>query len=272
MQLPLDLGRRPAIPVSEPGRLRRVAQRTKLVRLALAIGLVVALALAFLVARNQDVRQAPLVPAGTTGMLVLDLSASVYEGALDNTIAKLLATDERTGLVVFSDSAYELLPPGAPSRELVSLQRFFKARADGTLPVNPWDEFRAGTRISTGVEFARRSLLREDVTKGSIVLVSDLEILPDEIARLSEQLALARADGFSLRIVPLFPTPEKRALVEQLVGEDTFLSEPEEIDVRTPQERSFVPPLPWLFILSVLVVALILALNEGVLTRLEVRR
>jgi hypothetical protein len=270
MQLPLDL--RPAIPASEPGRLRRVAQRTRIVRVALAASLVVALALAFLVARSQDVRQAPLVPAGTTGMLVLDLSASVYEGALDNTIAKLLSTDERTGLVVFSDSAYELLPPGAPSRELQSLQRFFKARPDGTLPVNPWDEFRAGTRISTGVDFARRSLLRENVTKGSIVLVSDLEILPDEVAKVSEALALARADGFQVRIVPLFPSAEKRALVEQLVGKDTFLAAPEEIDVRTPQERSIVPPLPWLFLVSVLVVALILALNEGVLTRLEVRR
>lgn len=271
MQLPLELGR-PAIPVSEPGRLRRVAQRTTIVRAVLAAALIVALALAFLVARSQDVRQAPLVPSGTTGMLVLDLSASVYEGALDNTISKLISTDERTGLVVFSDSAYELLPPGAPSRELRSLQRFFEARADGTLPPNPWDDFRAGTRISTGVDFARRSLLRENVTKGSIVLVSDLEILPDEIAKLSETLALARADGFSLRIVPLFPSEEKRALVEQLVGEDTFLSEPEEIDVRTPQERSLVPPLPWLFLLAVLVVALVLALNEGVLTRLEVRR
>ena len=270
MQLARDFCR--PIPVSEPGRLRRVAQRTRIVRLALAAGLVVALALAFLVARSQDVRQAPLVPSGTTGMLVLDLSASVYEGALDNTIAKLLSTDERTGLVVFSDSAYELLPPGAPSRELVSLQRFFKARPDGTLPVNPWDEFRAGTRISTGVEFARASLARENVTKGSIVLVTDLEILPDEIARLSEQLALARADGYTLRIVPLFPTEEKRALIEQLVGKSTFLSEPKEVDVRVPQEKSLVPPLPWLFLLTVLAVALLLALNEGVLTRLEVRR
>jgi hypothetical protein len=271
MQLPLEVGR-PGIPVSEPGRLRQVAQRTTLIRAALAAALLVSLALAFLIARGQDVRHAPLVPSGTTGMLVLDLSASVYEGALDTTIAKLTETDERTGLVVFSDSAYELLPPGAPSRELQSLQRFFKLRADATLPPNPWEEFRAGTRVSTGLLFARDSLHRENVTNGSVVLVSDLEILPDEIARTAEALALIQRDGFEVRIVPLFPSPEKRALIEQLVGSDPFLAEPEEVNVQAPEERGFVPALPWLFLLATVLVVALLAVNEGVLTRLEVRR
>ena len=110
MELPFELRR--GIPSSEPGRLRHVARRTAVLRGVLALALLAALALAVLVARSQDVRQAPLVPSGTTGMLVLDLSASVYEGGLDATVEKLSGTDERTGLVVFSDSAYELLPPG----------------------------------------------------------------------------------------------------------------------------------------------------------------
>jgi hypothetical protein len=238
----------------------------------LGLALVASLALALLVAFRQDVRQAPLVPEGTTGMLVLDLSASVYEGALDTTIAKLTKTDERTGLVVFSDSAYELLPPGSPSRELESLQRFFKAKPDGTLPPNPWEDFRAGTRISVGMEFARQSLHRENVTNGSIVLVSDLEILPDEIARLSEVLAQIREDGFQLRIVPLFPSDEKRMLIEQLVGKEPFLSEPEEAEVKAPEERSIVPGAPWLFLLAAGLLVALLTVNEGVLTRLDVRR
>jgi hypothetical protein len=260
------------IPVSEPGRLRRVAKRTTILRLALAGALLAGLALAFFVARGQEVRQAPLVPAGTTGMLVLDLSASVYEGALDVTIAKLVDTDERTGLVVFSDSAYELLPPGAPSRELQSLLRFFKARPDATLPRNPWEDFRGGTRISVGMEFARQALLREDVSNGSIVLVSDLEILPDEIARLSEVLAQIRQDGYEVRIVPLFPSEEKRALIEQLVGGDAFLSEPEEEGVRPPEARRLVSAAPWLFLLAAGLVVALLTANEGALSRLQVRR
>ncbi len=235
MELRFD--RRAGFPTSEPNRLGGVARRTTVLRIALALALAGALVLAVLVARSQDVRQAPLVPSGTTGVLVLDLSASVYEGALDQTVAKLAQTDERTGLVVFSDAAYELLPPGSPSRELVPLLRYFKARPDATLPPNPWEDFRAGTRISEGLRVARDALLREGVDKGSIVLVSDLEILPDEIARVGEILALIRRDGVELRIVPLFPSPEKRALVEQLVGTKAFLGEPdaESEAVRAPE-------------------------------------
>src|SRR5918992_3210176 len=183
MLAPLEHAR--GIPASEPARLRRPGRRTTLLRLALGLGLCAALTLAFLAARLQDVRHAPLIPSGTTGMLVLDLSASVSEGGLEATVEKLSSTDERTGLVVFSDAAYELLPPGSPSRELASLLRFFKVRPDGTVPRNPWEEFRAGTRISEGMAFAHDVLLAEGVRRGSIVLVSDLEIGPDEIARLS---------------------------------------------------------------------------------------
>lgn len=272
MELPLEARR--GIPASEPGRLRLVARRTTLLRAVLALALVASLALAVYVAATKDVRQAPLVPSGTTGVLVLDLSASVFEGALDQTVAKLSKTDERTGLVVFSDSAYELLPPGSPSGELVPLLRYFRARPDATLPPNPWEDFRGGTRISEGLRAAREALLRENVSKGSIVLVSDLEILPDEIARVSEILALIRREGIQLRIVPLFPSAEKRALIEQLVGSDTFLAEPnaEAEAVQTQNERSLVDAVPWTFVLASGLLVLLLATNERLLSRLEVRR
>ena len=119
MELPLDVRR--GIPASEPGRLSDLTRRTRVLRLGATLVLVAALVLAFFVARSRDVRHAPLVPSGTTGMLVLDLSASVFEGALDQTVEKLSQTDEQIGLVVFSDQAYELLPPGSPSQEHVPL-------------------------------------------------------------------------------------------------------------------------------------------------------
>jgi hypothetical protein len=268
----LTLERRTGIPSGEVPRLREVARRTRILRAALAAGLVAALVLAFFAARSEDVRQAPLVPEGTTGMLVLDLSASVAEGALDVTVAKLASTDERTGLVVFSDAGYELLPPGSPSRELRSLLRFFRPRADFTLPPNPWEDFRGGTRISTGVDVAHDALLRENVTKGSLVLVSDLEILPDEIARLSESIAEVQADGFQIRIVPIAPSEEKRALVEQLVGSKAFLGEPESQEVRATPNQSPLAALPWVFLLAAGVLVGLLAANEWLLQRLEVHR
>jgi hypothetical protein len=273
MQLPL----RPAtVPTSEPQALRRLRRRTTYLRGGLALALLAALALAFLEARAIDPRRAPLVPSGTTGMLVLDLSASVYEDAIGQTIRKLVAQDEETGVVAFSDAGYELMPPGTHARELLPLLRFFNpetASVTGLLPADPWQDFRAGTRISEGLKVAHDALVREGVSAGSIVLVSDLEILPDEVVRLGDVAAALRASGFRLRIVPLFPTPEKYARIEQIVGTSSFLRESSQASpVAAPEERSLAHVVPWAFVaLAALLVAL-LAMNEGALSRLEVRR
>lgn len=272
MDLPLDLRR--GIPASEPHAHGHAARRTTALRLALGLALLAALAATLLVAFRQDVRYAPLVPSGTSGVLVLDMSASVYEGAFDQTVAKLVETDERIGLVVFSDAAYELLPPGSPGRELRPLLRYFRMRPDGTLPTNPWDEWRAGTQISVGLQAAREALLREGVEKGSVILLSDLEVLPDEVARMSRAIAELRNDGIDIRIVPLFPREEKRALVEQLLGKDAFLDEPQQGAERlaAPDERTLEAAAPWLFAAVALLLVALLAVNERFLSRLEVRR
>src|SRR5215213_5983124 len=115
-----------AIPASESARLRPAVRRTTAVRVGLAVALLAALALAFFASRGYDVRYAPLVPSGSTGMVVLDMSASVYEGGMEETLQKMSRTGERAGLVVFSDAAYELLPPGTPGRELLPVLRYLK--------------------------------------------------------------------------------------------------------------------------------------------------
>jgi hypothetical protein len=272
----LTLRRGSAVPTSEPQPLRRAARRTTLIRAVLALGLVGALALAFLVARSRDVRHAPLVPSGTTGIVVIDLSASVYESAMGETLQRMARTGEQAGLVAFSDVGYELLPPGTPARELVPLLRYLRpgqGEAVGELPVNPWAEFRAGTRISAGLQIAREALLRERVSRGSIVLISDLEILPDEVERLGAEIARLQRDGVSLRIVPLAPSDEKRELIEQLTGPSALLRDPGEAGaVRAPEERTLRGAAPWTFVLVGAVLVLLLAANEHSLSRLEVRR
>jgi hypothetical protein len=273
----IALRRGSAVPTSEAQPLRRAARRTTLIRAALALGLVGALALAFLVARSRDVRHAPLVPSGTTGIVVIDLSASVYESAMGETLRRMSRTGERAGLVAFSDVGYELVPPGTPARELVPLLRYLRpgrGEAVGELPVNPWAEFRAGTRISAGLQIAREALLRERVAhRGSIVLISDLEILPDEVERLGAEIARLQRDGVSLRIVPLAPSDEKRELIEQLTGPSALLRDPGEAGaVRAPEERTLRGTAPWTFILVGAVLVLLLAANEHSLSRLEVRR
>jgi hypothetical protein len=269
--------RRHAIPTSEAQPLRHAARRTAVIRAVLVLGLVATLAAALLIARSRDVQHAPLVPTGTTGIVVIDLSASVYEAAMGETLRRMARTGERAGLVAFSDIGYELLPPGTPARELVPLLRYLRpgqGEATGELPVNPWAEFRAGTRISAGLAVAREALIRERAaSRGSIVLISDLEILPDEVERLGAEIARMQRDGVSLRIVPLAPSDEKRELIEQLTGPSALLRDPGAAgEVRAPEERTLAGLAPWTFVLVGGVLVLLLAVNERALPRLEVRR
>jgi acyl-CoA synthetase (AMP-forming)/AMP-acid ligase II len=106
----------------------------------------------------------------------------------------------------------------------------------------------------------------------ALVVGGRVEILPDEIARLSETLAQIRDDGYEIRIVPLFPSDEKRALIEQLVGSGSFLSEPEEDGVQAPEARRFTSAVPWLFLVVAALLVALLTANERILPRLEVRR
>jgi hypothetical protein len=264
------------IPTAEIQPLRRVVRRTTVVRLVLALALVTALALAFLTARRSDVRHAPLVPSGTTGVVVLDLSASVYEADFGSTLTKMARQGERAGLVVFSDSAYEVLPPGTPGRELLPFLRFFRPDPNsttGSFPPNPWQEFRAGTRISAGLAEAHASLKYAGASKGSVLLVSDLEILPDEVGRLGHEIADARRDGIEVRILAVNPTPEKRLLMEQILGKSAFLKEKaEEAPRQAPEQESLRLAAPWLFVLAAGLVVVLLAANERLLARLELRR
>ncbi len=262
------------IPTTEPRRLRRARRRTMLLRGALALALLATAAGAFVVARGEGVQRAPLVPSGRTGIVVLDLSASTSEEAFAQTIEKLATGDERVGLVAFSDAAYELLPIGTPGRELLPLLRYFSTAGGNEPPAqNPWVDFRAGTRVSEGIRVARETLQREGVRNGSLILVSDFEILPDEIQRVAEQVALVRGDGIDVRLVPLNPTEERCARVDAILGGAAVLREKsQDAPVRAPEARSLGTALPWAFVGIAGVLVLLLALNERLLPRLEVRR
>lgn len=263
-----------AVPTTEPGRLLRSGRRTAALRGALALALLLALAGAVVVARSEGVQRAPLVPSGKTGIVVLDLSASTSEAAFAQTIEKLADGDERVGLIAFSDTAYELLPIGTPGRELLPVLRYFSTE-DGNEPPaeHPWVDFRAGTRVSEGIRLGRETLRREGVDDGSLVLVSDFEILPDEIQRVAEQVALVRGDGIDVRLVPLQPTPERRARIDAILGGAAVLRDrAADAPVRAPEATSLATAVPWAFIGVAALLVLLLALNERLLPRLEVRR
>jgi len=261
------------IPTTEPERLRRAGRRTAVLRIALAAALLATLAAALLMARREGVERAPLVPTGKTGILVLDLSASTSEAAFAQTIEKLAAGNEHVGLIAFSDAAYELLPIGTPGRELLPLLRYFSTAGGNEPPAtNPWVGFRQGTRISEGMRAAHETLRREGAENGSLVLVSDFEILPDEIQRVAEQVAEVRGDGIDVRLVPLDPTPERRARVNAILGGAAVLREESgDAPVRAPEARSISSAVPWAFVGVAALLVVLLAVNERLLPRLEVR-
>ena len=160
---------------SRPGAaaLSRVARRTRLVRAALAVALVALVLLA------SCGRAAPgasgsraRCPCAPGDMIVLDLSASISSDTfsrIGETLRKLVATGGRYGLVVFSNVAYEALPPGyaglgasAAGPVLHGAEQHGARVGQPALPTNPWTlSFSSGTRISAGLDLAHRILVDE---------------------------------------------------------------------------------------------------------------
>ncbi len=191
-----------------------------------AVALVVASAAS---ARGLETREHGLIPSGTTGVVVVDLSLSIadedYE-AVRRSFRRLVAENASIGLVVFSDVAYELLPPGTPASELRPMLRLLVAPKLGP-PVNPWTQtFRAGTKISASLELARRMLERDGVRSGSILLVSDLETAPDDVPSLARTVESLRRSSIELRVLGLAPSTDAQLIFQGLFQEDAFAPTP----------------------------------------------
>jgi len=265
-----------AIPSADIGVLAPHARRTRRLRAALAavlVGLVVA---ALLLARDSDDTPSRLLPPGTSGIVVIDVSRSVdgqtYE-PIASVLQQLIALREPIGVVAFSDVAYQLLPPGSPSRELRPLLRLFTPEQSG-VEESPWSPaFTAGTRISTGLELTRAILERQQIRNGAVLLVSDLQTASSDIADMTEAIIEYRKAGIQLRIADLSAQPQNRRLFERLVGKDAFA------DV----ERSGVSasataatdggrgPLPRAFLVVGVLLLLALAVHERWCSRVDIR-
>jgi VWA domain-containing protein len=269
----MRLRRQPsAVPLSDLPGLRAAARRTRLVRIAIAVGLVCLLGAAVVTAGDTRGTRSDIVPAETTSVLVVDLSKSIIDTEfrrIGATLRSLIETDTPTGLVVFSDISYELLPPGSPASALIPVLRYFTP-VRGSFPVNPWQAtFRAGTQISTALELAHDMLLRRQVTNGSIVLISDLETAPSDFVMLTRALTRFRAQGVKVRVVPLQTTERGRNLFRSLIGPSYLLREPD-VAQATPDRirRSVTENLP-LGLLGIAALMLLgLAANERWCARL----
>jgi hypothetical protein len=284
--LPILVGR-PAIPSSEVGSLRTAVRRTLVLRLLLAAALAGILVAAFLAARRLEVRQGGFAPVGRTGIVVLDLSTSVDIDAnrrIRRVLGQIVNGDEPVGLVLFSDTGYEAVPPGTRGSELRPLLKFFSGdpvseerRAElrrRAFQRNPWaGAFRGGTRISGGLRVARAALRREGLADGSVVLVSDLDYSPFDLGPLTQTLIDYRVDKIPLRIVPLFPSFADRQFFSRLLGGDAFVSWKELAGRAHGGSRaSFAGSSSRTLVLLGLALVLLLAVNEVACGRLSLPR
>ena len=265
-----------AIPLGDAPALRGFARRTALIRISLAallLGLVVAVAL---LAGHPRVRTLHVLPSGSTGIVVLDLSASISEDTyarIGATLSDLAASKGRYGLVVFSGSAYQALPPGTPAAELKPLVRYFTLPTQKTpgfipaFPANPWTaSFSAGTRISSGLELAH-TLATNGIARPAVVLVSDLDDDPSDLGRTALAVLAYRRDRVPLRVVGLNPSPQDQQFFSKLLGKQSAITA-----ARLPQDASPGSGhggFPWVLAGLAVAVALALAVNELLLARLD---
>lgn len=280
----LDLRRGPQLPTSAAVELGRERRRTLMVRLglaALAVGLLTA---AFLVSRDLKALPTTYFATGSGGIVVLDLSSSVDQQKAQRAqrvIRSMAETEGRIGLVVFSDTAYEMLPPDTRSEELRPILRFFEAPPGGFrrpgfgrpggAPTtqqgreeSPWSlSFRGGTKISTGLAEARAIIHREGDPSLSVLLLSDLDNSGFDSSALTEEVSAYEREGLGLRVIPLFPAAEDRDFFERVVGTDAVLDRAELVRNTTVKESlTLVGSSPWTLVLIGAGLLGLLAVNE----------
>ena len=199
-----------SLPLPDAGSLASTARLSWALWGALAATLLAAL-LVFVAQSRGDATGGQLLAPGEDAVVVLDLSSSTRSAA--KPIARVLRTltgdpQRRLGLVVFSNSAYEALPPSTPVDGLAGwLDRFAR-----TPPADyPWSSFTGGTTISSGLVLARRMLRRDHVVAPHVVLVSDLVDPPSDLERLQTTVAQYQREGIDLRIVTVRPPRQPRS-------------------------------------------------------------
>jgi hypothetical protein len=215
------------VPLPGSRALSRAGVRTRVIRAILAAALVLLVLAAALAARHPRTRQPAVLPVRSGDMVVLDLSASISSDTfsrIGQTLRTLVATHGRYGLVIFSNVAYEALPPGSPASDLEPFIRYFTVPTESTpgaaaaIPLNPWtNSFSYGTRISAGLDLAHRILVADGLSRARVVLISDLADDPADLQQLNQVASSEYGRGRThLGVVALNATPDDEAFFRRL--------------------------------------------------------
>jgi hypothetical protein len=265
------------IPLADAPALRPRVVATRIVLSVLAVAAAAAAAGVLLSSRSPHSQTLVPLPSKANVVIVLDLSASISSDSfsrIGGTLRALAQTDDHVGLVVFSDEAYEALPPGTPAADLAPLVRYFTLppqREPGFLPsfpTNPWSNtFTAGTVISSGMEMAVDIAVAQR-PRATVMLVSDLDDDPNDLPALAAVGPVARHDGVPIRIVGLSPLPQDIEYFRTVFGPSAPIVEAPTLAQAAPQEQT---PFPWALVVLAVAAAVALALREGWAPRLRWR-
>lgn len=265
------------IPLADAAALRPYARRTTALLLAAAVVLVALVVAAVLVARRPTVHALRLTQGDTSALVALDLSASIsqetYTG-ISTTLTALARSRARYGLVVFSDQAYEALPPGTAAENLRPLIRYFTLPQQSqpgflpTFPRNPWQSsFSGGTKVAAGLELAHRLAVDQRPQRPAVILVSDLDDDPNDLPRLTAIGQAYRRDGIALTVVGLNATARDEAVFRRIFGQHRFVLAS---DLAAASTRDVVSArFPLLLAVLALLAAAALALAEWWSLRLD---
>jgi hypothetical protein len=225
---------KPSIPLADFASFVRRSLTVRRIQLVLATLLVALAATALLAALSVRTTTSSILPRSASGIVVLDVSASISSDTyarIAGTLDRLVRSGGEYGLVLFSDTAYQALPPNTPSRELRPFARFFAVRKQSEpgalpeLPRSPWaDGFSAGTRISTGLTLAL-DVIREDLlARPAVLLVSDLDNDSGDLERVTQVALAYRRAGIPLHVIGLNAAPEDVAFIRQIVPRNGTLT------------------------------------------------
>jgi len=258
------------IPYAGARVFAQIAARTTLARAALSIALVALVLATAAAARHPQLNEPQFTPPHAGGIVVLDLSASISADTysrIGETLRQIVRRGGRYGLVVFSDVAYEALPPGTPASALQPLVRYFTLLPaikgeQPTFPTNPWsNSFTSGTKISAGLGLALELLDTNRIKHPAVVLVSDLADDNSDVPQLQGVLGVYKAKKIPFTIVGLNAAPNDQAVFTDLLGQDVSVLQGA-LPGENPTAGTATAKFPSRLLILTILVAALLAANE----------
>lgn len=265
------------IPLADSTALGKPLRRTRGYRLGLGAALVLVAVVTLVLATRLDETPAVAAAHGSAGVIALDVSSSVADRGrhrIAQAIGEAIGSGRRHGLVLFSDVAYEALPPATPAEELRPYQRYFQPLtkapppgseivAPGTINFlrTPWSNaFSGGTSISAALRLARRMLARDDVAHGEVTLISDLADDDSDVTALVQTIDGYLRDRIPIKLVPIGATAENRRFFARLLRQRRPLEAP--VEEAPPPVAEAHSGTPLALAVTGLLLLAVLAANE----------